>query len=67
MDCRVKPRNDAAERRAHRYPATTAISPLAFLAGFTVMRTSWPSAVKNAISRPTEKFPARLRIGDDAS
>src|ERR1043166_2187785 len=41
---------------------TTAISPRAFRVGFTVIRTSCPSAVRNSISRPTEKLPARLRI-----
>jgi hypothetical protein len=39
---------------------TTSISPTAFLVGFTVIRTSCPSAVKNSISRPTEKLPALL-------
>ena len=39
--------------------------PTAFLVGFTVIRTSCPSAVRNSISRPTEKLPARLRISAD--
>jgi hypothetical protein len=29
------------------------------------MRTSWPSAVRTSIRRPTEKLPARLRIGTE--
>src|SRR5580692_192108 len=46
--------------RLHRI--TTDISPCALRVGFTVISTSWPSAGKNSISRPMEKFPARLRI-----
>src|SRR6202043_3364858 len=41
---------------------TTDISPCALRVGFTVISTSWPSAVRNSISRPMEKLPARLRI-----
>ena len=37
---------------------TTAISPTRFLVGFTVTAKSCPSAVRNSISRPTEKLPA---------
>ena len=44
------------------YETTTSISPTRFLVGFTVIRTSCPSAVKNSISRPTLELPARLRI-----
>src|SRR5262249_30042719 len=46
-------------------PVTTDISPVAFRVGFTVICTSCPSAVRNSISRPTEKLPARLRISAD--
>ncbi len=44
------------------YRITTDISPYALRVGFTVILTSCPSAVRNSSSRPTEKFPARLRI-----
>jgi hypothetical protein len=44
------------------YRITTDNSPCAFRVGFTVISTSCPSAVRNSISRPTEKSPARFRI-----
>jgi hypothetical protein len=48
--------------RAPIHLTTTAISPRALRVGLTVIRTSCPSAVRNSISPPTEKLPARLRI-----
>jgi hypothetical protein len=52
-----RPPQDEAGKCHHA--TTTSISPTRFLVGFTVIRTSCPSAVGNSISRPTEKLLAR--------
>jgi hypothetical protein len=42
------------------HATTTDNCPYSFRAGVTVIFTSWPSAVRKSINRPTEKLPAPI-------
>src|ERR1017187_7009817 len=54
-----------ASTRSSLHAETTESAPCSLRLGRTVISTSCRRAVRNSISRPTEKFPARFRLSKE--